>query len=135
MPDFEDKVLRSYHVGRSTVRWANLYRRILSPRHPGLVFLGMFSSLGNETCVGEMQARWAIAALTGNTQTPLPSADAMAEECERIQRKKEGQHAAFPTFIAYTRYMDWLASDLGCKPVFRYVVLLFLASSNVRTDQ
>ena len=117
LPDFEGSVLRSYTVGHTTVRYLNLYKSVLAPSLPGLVFLGMVTSLGNETCVGEMQARWAVACLSGKAAVPLPSSEAMSTTCQQRVQKRESLGFAFPMFVSYVRYMDELAREIGCLPV------------------
>ena len=121
VPGFKESILREYTLGHSSIRWLNLYKGMLSPSHPGLCFLGTVTTLGNESCVGELQARWCIAALSKTAAKPLPSNTAMAEWIEQKRRKKEERQVAFPSFVNYVRYMDDLARDIGCFPVCKYM--------------
>ena len=67
-PFLEKTVLDSVLIQKSTLRdgkegklqYMKLYRHVLHPVHPTLAFLGIVLTYGNESCVGEMQARWAL---------------------------------------------------------------------------
>ena len=74
------------------------------------------NSLGNESLVGELQARWALAMLSGTAKCPCPSRsrmqDAVAERSAKVRR----QTPKFSGFVNYVKYCDELAGDIGCMP-------------------
>jgi glycine/D-amino acid oxidase-like deaminating enzyme len=55
-----------------------LYRRIVAPDHPGLLYLGLIRPVGSITRLVEAQARW-VARLVGG-DAALPSPDVMRKE-------------------------------------------------------
>jgi NADPH-dependent 2,4-dienoyl-CoA reductase/sulfur reductase-like enzyme len=57
-----------------------LYRRIVSPDRPGLLFLGLIRPVGSITRLVEAQARWVARVIEGDA--PLPSATVMRKEIE-----------------------------------------------------
>jgi hypothetical protein len=57
-----------------------LYRRIVSPDRPGLLFLGLIRPVGSITRLVEAQAQWVARVVDGDVT--LPSADVMRKEIE-----------------------------------------------------
>ncbi|MER5637011.1 FAD-dependent oxidoreductase [Kitasatospora sp. NPDC002227] len=57
-----------------------LYRRIVAPGWPGLLFLGLIRPVGSITRLVEAQARWAAELVTG--ERVLPGTDVMRKEIE-----------------------------------------------------
>lgn len=58
-----------------------LYRRIATPKLPGLYFMGLVQPVGPTIPLVEVQARWLAAALSGAMQLPTPAT--MANEIDR----------------------------------------------------
>jgi len=108
--------------------WLRLYKNIMLPEDPTLFFLGYITSFGNETAIGELQARWATGILAGNVPTPsVAKAVRGAEEVgmfTRIARSSQG-------FVRYVPYMDDLARDLGCVPDYDKVLKLGLKNFQI----
>lgn len=50
--------------------YLELYRGIVDPKRPSLMFVGIFDTLGNTPVVVEMQARWILALLKGEIVLP-----------------------------------------------------------------
>lgn len=87
------------------------------PEDPSLCALGMITSLGNESAIGEMQARW---------MTQMWKTNGLeVSQMEKGVREKMNQVAALKPFVSmfvrYVPYMDDLAKDLGVevKPKLR----------------
>ena len=59
--------------------------------------------------------------LAGIAPTKLPSIKDMTAETEKDLQRTEKRKVAFPGFVNYVRYMDVLATDIGCKPVRVFV--------------
>ena len=72
---------------------------------------------GNESCVGEMQARWALSLWKG-TAVP-PSQLEFDSHIASVQRSAEEKTPKFSQFVNYVKYMDLLARDIGCQPRYR----------------
>lgn len=110
--DEKDKSIIS-SVKSTNVQTTSLYKQFMHPRYPTLCFFSLISTLGNEAIVGEMQARWSIAALSG--KMPL---DLKTIQQGSLRRKKKilKTKPQFPGFVLYVKYMDELATDLGCLP-------------------
>lgn len=97
------------------------YRRVMHPREHTLFLLGGVTTLGNEACVGEMQARWAAAVLSGAVK--LPWQREIDAHCRAQEQQVVRRNARYPQFVQYLKYMDTLAEDIGCRPP-RYLALL-----------
>ncbi|CAZ80251.1 unnamed protein product [Tuber melanosporum] len=94
--------------------WANLYRLIVAPGHPGLYFIGLCQALGALMPVAEMQARWAISVL--KNEIPLPSPERMSEDIAAYQNDLKKVFVRSPRHtleVEFFPYMDLLAQDLG----------------------
>ncbi|KAG0638515.1 flavin monooxygenase-like protein [Tuber brumale] len=63
--------------------WADLYRLIVAPGHPGLYFIGLCQPLGALMPVSEMQARWATSTL--KNEILLPSPEQMCKDIAAYQ--------------------------------------------------
>jgi len=120
-----DSIRKSAFVQRPTERvgesfnlqYMKLYRHVLHPQHPTLGFLGIVLTYGNESCVGEMQARWALS-LWGGTATPPTRGDFNAH-LAKVERRAEENTPKFSQFVNYVKYMDLLAGEIGCLPQYR----------------
>ena len=98
------------------MQWLELYKHVMHPSHPTLCVFAMVNSLGNESLVGEMQARWALAVLGGGAARPCPSRERMTLEVARRSAQVRSREPKFAAFVPYTKYCDDLAADIGCMP-------------------
>mmetsp|Transcript_120794 Transcript_120794/g.213071 ORF Transcript_120794/g.213071 Transcript_120794/m.213071 type:complete len:161 (-) Transcript_120794:13-495(-) len=87
---------------------------MLHPDYPTLGFLGIVLTYGNESCVGEMQARWLLSLWRGSAR--CPSLLEVREHVKKVERKAEVGSPKFAQFVSYLKYMDMLARDIGCLP-------------------
>jgi dimethylaniline monooxygenase (N-oxide forming) len=63
----------------------NLYRRMISVKHPGLISAGLLQPVGPTIPLVEIQGRWLAAVLSGNTTLP----DTAAQQREIVHRKRQ----------------------------------------------
>jgi dimethylaniline monooxygenase (N-oxide forming) len=76
---------------------ANLYRRMISLKHPGLVFAGLVQPVGPTIPLVELQGRWLAAVLSGKVALP----DIAAQQREiRLHKKRQRE-----TYLDSDRYM------------------------------
>jgi len=97
-----------------TVPWLRLYKSCMCPSDPTLFLCGFVTSFGNETCIGELQARWASAILAG--LIPAPKAEAVKSDLEVSEYFLHLSRPSISGFVRYIPYMDNLAKDLGAVP-------------------
>ncbi|MFN8175401.1 MAG: NAD(P)-binding domain-containing protein [Solirubrobacteraceae bacterium] len=69
-----------------------LYRRVVSPEHPGLYFIGLLQPLGAIMPLAEAQAEWVADLLEG--EATLPSARRMREVIAREDRRMAKRYVA-----------------------------------------
>jgi thioredoxin reductase len=69
-----------------------LYRRVVSPQHPGLYFIGFIQPLGAIMPLAEAQAEWVADLLSG--RSALPSATEMRREITAEERKMQKRYIA-----------------------------------------
>jgi dimethylaniline monooxygenase (N-oxide forming) len=69
-----------------------LYRRVASPQHPGLYFIGFIQPLGAIMPIAEAQSEW-VADLLGG-RGALPSAEEMRAEIAAAERKLQKRYVA-----------------------------------------
>jgi len=75
----------------------NLYRRMISIKHPGLIFTGLLQPVGPTIPLVEIQGRWLAAVLSGDVD--LPDIDARRGEiADHRKRQRE-------TYLDSDRYM------------------------------
>jgi len=102
------------------LQWLQLYKYVMHPVHPTLCVFAIVNSLGNESLVGELQARWALSVLSGKSSAAgggaRPDRQEMASWVERRSAKVRRSMPKFAQFVPYTKYCDELASDVGCLP-------------------
>jgi hypothetical protein len=96
-----------------------LYRQILHPDVPGLVFIGYASTISNILAYC-MQVRWLAALITG--KHALPDRDAMLSEIDRLRVWKQSwmpfSHARAARLIIHLQhYLDELMTDIGLDPL------------------
>jgi len=99
-------------------RQLDAYKLVMHRKHPTLCALGFLLSYGNESCVAEMQARWALAHWVGRVALP-PVSDV---ETEMLRRRKSQRK--YPQYVMYITYMDSLARDCGISPPTLWTTLL-----------
>lgn len=99
-------------------RHLDAYKLVMHPKYPTLCALGFLLTYGNESCVAEMQARWALAHWVGRIVLP-PAGDMETE----LQRRRKSQRK-YPQFVPYIGYMDSLARDCGVAPPTSWTMLL-----------
>merc|ERR1719473_1022203 len=94
--------------------WLKLMKLCVHPAYRNLVFCGMISTNANEAAIGEMQARWAVAVLTGRAEWPSPT------QVDKFVRERgeflETTKAWYTKFVRYVAYMDDLATAAGVMP-------------------
>lgn len=74
-----------------------LYRRMVPPAHPGLIFAGLVQPIGPTIPLVEIQGKWIAALLSGTF--PLPSKEGMEDEiADHLARQKR-------TFLDSDRYV------------------------------
>jgi dimethylaniline monooxygenase (N-oxide forming) len=66
---------------------AYLYRRMISVKHPGLVFAGLVQPVGPTIPLVEIQGRWLAAVLTGDVD--LPDIDTQRREIADHQKRQQ----------------------------------------------
>jgi hypothetical protein len=69
-----------------------LYRRVVSPEHPGLYFIGLVQPLGAVMPVAEAQCEWVADILQGKVTLPTP--DRMRQVIEREQGRMRARYVA-----------------------------------------
>mmetsp|Transcript_18436 Transcript_18436/g.22439 ORF Transcript_18436/g.22439 Transcript_18436/m.22439 type:complete len:239 (-) Transcript_18436:125-841(-) len=106
------------------LKWIKLYKQLVYPKDHTLCCLGMFTSIGNESSVGEMQARWITALWKDELKTTRPSTVEMEAECERVRKKLLKIRPPVTEFVRYVHYMDNFASELGCMPQINVLEML-----------
>jgi hypothetical protein len=111
----------------TAVRALALHRRVMHPRYPTLNFLTQVTCFGNEAIVGGFQARWAVHTLSGQEGgqegggalgkgVRRPDMADIQRSCEKLKDRFQRTRPLFPNFVAYTKYVDELAADMGCLP-------------------
>ena len=84
---------------------------VISLEYPTLCFLCFVDTQGNEAVVGEMQARWALSALTG--RAPMPTTTVRKGYVEKRQKRFEvPDPPRFPQFVVYTKYVSAITSTV-----------------------
>ncbi len=69
-----------------------LYRRVVSPEHPGLYFIGLIQPLGAIMPLAEAQAEWVADLLSGRGTLPSPSE--MRAEIDEAEKKMKKRYVA-----------------------------------------
>jgi len=90
-----------------------LYRRIVSPAHPGLLFAGLVQPIGPTIPLVETQAKWIAGVLAGAVSLP-PGADRQREiEAHRaLQRRTFLDSARYVLEVDFKHYSGQLGADL-----------------------
>ena len=108
---------------------AYLYRQMIHPNVPGLIFIGYASTISNILAYC-MQARWLAALISG--QHRLPDRDAQMREIELLKVWKRSwmpfSHARAARLIVHLQhYLDELLLDFGANPLRKKGVFAPLA--------
>ena len=117
----ERNLVQSFHRQElsedgKALQWLELYKYVMHPTHPTFCVFAIVNSLGNESLVGELQARWALTMLSGSGAGPCPSRESMARSVAERSAKVRRQTPKFAGFVNYMKYCDELAGDIGCMP-------------------
>merc|ERR1712046_437299 len=94
-----------------------LYRQMVHPSHPGLVFLNSETTTFTNITAASIQARWLVEMLAGNFK--LPSKSGMAEQIKEMQEWKRrtmpnaGPARAYMIQTHQVHYYDQLLKDIG----------------------
>ncbi|RCN39655.1 putative dimethylaniline monooxygenase [N-oxide-forming] 5 [Ancylostoma caninum] len=94
-----------------------LYKFVFPPSHSNLAVIGMIQPIGSIVPISELQARWVIQVFLG--KIPLPSKQAMLDDIaeKRAKMKRRYFQSEKHTIqVDYVKYMDEIASIIGCKP-------------------
>ncbi|MEN2980005.1 NAD(P)-binding domain-containing protein [Tistrella bauzanensis] len=90
----------------------SLYRRMLSPDHPGLIFAGLVQPIGPTIPLVEHQARWLAAMLAGDIR--LPDRATQLREIARHhnrQRRSYLDTARYALEVDFKTYIRQMAAD------------------------
>nr|XP_025036911.1 dimethylaniline monooxygenase [N-oxide-forming] 3-like isoform X2 [Pelodiscus sinensis] len=101
-----------------------LYKGILPPRleKPTLVVIGLVQSLGAIIPTSDLQSRWAVRVFKGLCKLP-PVSDMMEDIDEKMGKKLKWYGQSNTLQTDYISYMDELASAIGVKPSFPWLLL------------
>lgn len=93
---------------------AHLYRRMVSPKHPGLLFAGLVQPVGPTIPLVEIQGRWIAQMLAGKLE--LPERDMQLREIERHrawQRRTYVDSKRYTLEVDFKRYATRLKRDMA----------------------
>lgn len=91
-----------------------LYRRMVPPAHPGLIFAGLVQPIGPTIPLVEIQGKWIAALLAG--AFALPDRDGMEREIDRHlehQRRTYLNSARYTLEVDFGTYAKQLRADAG----------------------
>lgn len=108
-PFLADNLSEELVVSTAGRKHLNAYKLVMHPTQPTLCALAFLLTFGNESCVAEMQARWALAHWVG--RVGMPSTETLSKE---LKRRRKGNK--YPQFLPYSAYMDELAAECGVSP-------------------
>ena len=92
----------------------DLYRRIVSPKHPGLLFAGLVQPIGPTIPLVEVQGRWIAALLARDIS--LPPASVLAEAVQREHEHKRKLWLGSPRYtleIDFNGYVKQLNREMA----------------------
>ncbi|PIO70370.1 Flavin-binding monooxygenase-like protein [Teladorsagia circumcincta] len=101
-----------------------LYKFVFPPNNTNLAVIGMIQPIGSIVPISEMQARWVSQVFLGKLS--LPSKDEMFEDIalkRKAMKRRYFQSEKHTIQVDYVKYMDEIASFLGCKPDLRKIAL------------
>jgi glycine/D-amino acid oxidase-like deaminating enzyme len=91
-----------------------LYRRMVPPAHPGLIFAGLVQPVGPTIPLVELQGKWIAALLSGAFELPAPQ-DMEKEILEHLEDQKRTylDSARYTLEVDFRAYAKQLRSDAG----------------------
>lgn len=91
-----------------------LYRRMVPPAHPGLIFAGLVQPVGPTIPLVEIQGKWIAALLSGAFALPTPQ-DMESEISEHLENQKRTylDSARYTLEVDFRGYSKQLRSDAG----------------------
>lgn len=103
-----------------------LYKSCFAPElGASIAFIGFVRPpLGAIPPMAEMQARWYARILSGSCVLPAPSSMRKVANEEVAARRRVHRRVIdrLPHLVDYSTYMDDIADEIGCKPVFRELI-------------
>ncbi|GBG29526.1 Dimethylaniline monooxygenase N-oxide-forming 5 [Hondaea fermentalgiana] len=114
-PKETESISRVAHwKGGRSVPWLRMYRHCMHPQDPTLFLCGFVTSFGNETCISEMQSRWATAVMAG--LIPAPTSEKIEKDLAMTEFFLNQTQPSLSGFVRYIPYLDAMAEDLGATP-------------------
>lgn len=86
----------------------DLYRRVVSPEHPGLYFVGLIQPLGAIMPLAEKQSEWIADILDGTCRLPEP--EQMREEIRREQARMQKRYVSSKRHTIQVDFWPYLRS-------------------------
>ncbi|KAG2431860.1 hypothetical protein HXX76_009353 [Chlamydomonas incerta] len=102
--------------GGSTAEGMHLYRSIMSPRVPGLFFIGSEASTFNNVLTSGLQSLWLLHLLADRIRLPSPTAinkDILDQAKWRSRVMPAQRHSSSIIMLYQQRYHDQLLTDMG----------------------
>jgi dimethylaniline monooxygenase (N-oxide forming) len=103
---FIDKSVFQVDDGR-----VDLYRRVLSPTHPGLFMMGLVQPIGPTIPLVEIQARWVADVLAGKVS--LPSEQRMNAEIDDHRKKLQKRYVGSARYTLEVDFKEYAAQLRG----------------------
>ncbi|VDO84819.1 unnamed protein product [Haemonchus placei] len=104
-----------------------LYKFVFPPNNSNLAVIGMIQPIGSIVPISEIQARWAMKVFLKKLK--LPSENEMWDDIalkRAAMKRRYFQSEKHTIQVDYIKYMDEIATILGCKPDLRKVLYFFL---------
>ncbi|XGW01642.1 hypothetical protein V3C99_014063 [Haemonchus contortus] len=101
-----------------------LYKFVFPPNNPNLAVIGMIQPIGSIVPISEIQARWALKVFLKKLE--LPSENEMWDDIalkRAAMKRRYFQSEKHTIQVDYIKYMDEIATILGCKPDLRKILL------------
>ncbi|MCR8825788.1 flavin-containing monooxygenase [Pseudosulfitobacter koreensis] len=92
----------------------NLYRRMVSPAHPGLIFAGLVQPVGPTIPLVETQGKWIASLLAG--EVALPDRQGMLQEIAEHREKQRRTYlgtARYVLEVDYSHYTKQMKGDMA----------------------
>ncbi|KAG2454395.1 hypothetical protein HYH02_001418 [Chlamydomonas schloesseri] len=102
--------------GASTAEGMHLYRSIMSPRVPGLFFIGSEASTFNNVLTSGLQSLWLLHLLADRIRLPSPTTinkDILDQAKWRARVMPAQRHSSSIIMLYQQRYHDQLLMDMG----------------------
>ncbi|KAK6048275.1 Flavin-binding monooxygenase-like protein, partial [Cooperia oncophora] len=97
-----------------------LYKFVFPPNNTNLAVIGMIQPIGSIIPISEIQARWVTQVFVDKLK--LPSKDEMWKDItlkRQAMKRRYFQSEKHTIQVDYVKYMDEIASFVGCKPDLR----------------